>query len=115
MYSNSSVVALVFCLFGSALPHQHAVAGSTTSVGRLVVTGKMSAARATHSATLLSDGKVLIAGGMENDGMIFDSAELYDGATGQFHAYGENVRSTCWIQRHSAEKWQSIGRGWLGP
>ena len=51
MVSHLSLVALALCLFASALPHQHAVAGSTTSVGKQVVTGKMSMARATHSAT----------------------------------------------------------------
>jgi hypothetical protein len=89
MDSHLSIVALALCLFASALPHQHAVVGSTTSVGSLVVTGKMRAARATHSATLLSDGKVLIARGMENDGMIFDSADLYDDATGRFTPTGK--------------------------
>ncbi|MFL5732840.1 MAG: Kelch repeat-containing protein [Chloroflexia bacterium] len=40
--------------------------------------------RACHSATLLPNGKVLIAGGMQRDGVITSSAELFDPATGAF-------------------------------
>jgi len=58
--------------------------------GTFSVTGQMAFARVAHSATLLSDGKVLIAGGFgvtENDVATF-TAELYDPATGMFRATG---------------------------
>ena len=49
--------------------------------------GRMNSARSQHSATLLSNGKVLIAGGeLSNEPLI--SAELYDPATGVFTPTG---------------------------
>jgi N-acetylneuraminic acid mutarotase len=45
-----------------------------------VLTGSMNAARDFHTATLLADGRVLVAGGRDANG-ILDSAELYDPAT----------------------------------
>ncbi|CAN98509.1 conserved hypothetical protein with Kelch motif [Sorangium cellulosum So ce56] len=62
-----------------------------------VATGRMTTPRAEHTATLLDDGRVLIAGGFLglDEGMICDpkystmplgSAEIYDPATGAFLA-----------------------------
>src|SRR5438309_1874432 len=50
-------------------------------------TGSMLATRAQHTATLLRNGKVLIAGGV-NASAVLASAELYDPATGAFSATG---------------------------
>jgi hypothetical protein len=55
------------------------------STGSFSVTGNMTTARSQHTATLLANGKVLIAGG---DNAIPSSAELYDPTTGMFTAIG---------------------------
>lgn len=54
-------------------------------------TGAMALARASHTATLLDDGRVLIAGGTTPDlgaTDLADSVEIYDPATGAFHVAG---------------------------
>src|SRR6266705_750219 len=60
----------------------------TATAGSVTSTGKMSTPRAGHTATLLPNGKVLIVGGMERDGVFFATAELYDSATGRFTPTG---------------------------
>jgi hypothetical protein len=57
--------------------------------GMLVPTGNTTTARFSHTATLLLNGKVLIAGGMEQNGVWLDSAELYDPAKGRFSPIGK--------------------------
>ena len=52
--------------------------------GTFTTTGSMIAARFGYSATLLFDGRVLIAGGSK-----FASAEVYDPSTGTFGATGD--------------------------
>src|SRR2546429_636629 len=51
-----------------------------------VPTGSVFTARSRHTATLLPNGKVLVAGG--NNGPALSSAELYDPATGMWAATG---------------------------
>jgi Kelch motif/Galactose oxidase, central domain len=52
-----------------------------------IYTGSLNVARAEHTATLLPDGKVLVACG--TDGSPFNSAELYDPATGTWSFTGD--------------------------
>jgi hypothetical protein len=56
--------------------------------GQLALTGNTTIARFAHTATLLGNNKVLIAGGMERNGVWLDSAELYDPVNGQFTPAG---------------------------
>src|SRR5207249_312001 len=52
-----------------------------------ITTGSLAAARCYHTATLLPNGKVLVAGGF-NDSNRLASAELYDPASGTWTATG---------------------------
>ncbi len=81
-------VWVVFCLIaGGVLGYrgpEHLAAAK--SGGRLIPLPAMHVARAAHTATLLKNGKVLIAGGMEREGAILDSTELYDPAKRTYSA-----------------------------
>jgi hypothetical protein len=67
--------------------------------GSFTATGSMSSARSDHTATLLSDGRVLLAGGTGSDGSgawsPLKSAELYDPKTGTFSPTG-SMSSFSW-------------------
>jgi hypothetical protein len=83
--AQASILALSVVLAAIAL------APRTTPpiTGRVVSTGSPVAARFSHTATLLPNNQVLIAGGMERNGVWLDSAELYDPASGRFTSVGK--------------------------
>src|SRR5437867_1194536 len=56
--------------------------------GTWTATGSLGAARGEHTATLLPNGKVLVAGGVSNSYSFLVSAELYDPASGTWTATG---------------------------
>jgi len=58
------------------------------STGEFTETGAMNTPRANHTATRLSDGRVLIAGGNDGNSSLA-SAEIYDPATGTFSVTGD--------------------------
>ena len=76
----SLALVALFALFltGASLP--------TTEIGRVIRAASMHDRRADHTATLLPDGRVLIAGGMVENGVFLNSAELFDPAKGTFVA-----------------------------
>jgi len=57
--------------------------------GSIIPTGNPVQARFAHTATLLQNGRVLIAGGMERNGVWLNSAELWDPDTERFIASGK--------------------------
>src|SRR5499427_4185066 len=62
---------------------------SSARMGTVTSASPMLEPRSGHTATLLPDGKVLIAGGMRRNQDFYKSAELYDPATGKFQLTGE--------------------------
>jgi uncharacterized delta-60 repeat protein len=66
--------------FGPIAPITQATTGQWTTTGDLIT------ARTDHTATLLPNGKILVAGGF--NGNYLASAELYDPATGQWSTTG---------------------------
>jgi hypothetical protein len=71
------ITLAVFLTVGSSLP-------ASNAQGKVIPAASMHARRADHTATLLPGGRVLIAGGMVENGVFLDSAELFDPAKQTF-------------------------------
>jgi hypothetical protein len=87
-----------FCLFllsiaalnlGAVVMPTRAAVGAESSAGSITPTGSMIEPRSGHSATLLPDGRILVAGGMRRNQDFYRSAELYDPTTGRFQPTGQ--------------------------
>src|SRR5262249_7091420 len=77
------------------------------------LTGHMTVSRYGHSATLLPDGKVLIAGGWDSQYKPLASAELYDPTSGTFIATGKMTEARA---GHTATLiWLRSPVVWLKP
>ena len=63
-----------------------------------VPAGNMTTPRVGHSATLLHDGRVLIAGGTNLSKTPLSSAEIYDPVSGTFAQTGDVTRARMWHQ-----------------
>src|SRR5437660_12575368 len=80
-----ALITLLLAAIGSA-QSVHATVSESPDPS-WVTTGNLVTARYNHTATLLSSGKVLVAGGQGSSG-ILSSAELYDAATGGWSSTG---------------------------
>jgi hypothetical protein len=64
--------------------------------GTFSATGSMATGRTAHTATLLKDGRVLIASGCGDKNVPVASAELYDPAAGEFSPTGSVATARCY-------------------
>jgi hypothetical protein len=58
------------------------------ATGKWVETGELSMPRNSHTATLLADGRVLVAGGTDGKGHALASCEIYDPTIGKWNLTG---------------------------
>jgi len=93
---NRSRLLFVACItlsltvsFAVAAAAFRATAPSVSRVGTVTPATPMLEPRSGQTATLLPDGRVLIAGGMRRNQDFYKSAELYDPTTGKFQPTGE--------------------------
>jgi hypothetical protein len=71
---------------------------ANAQTGTFSATGSMVTARFGPTATLLSNGKALLAGGQDNSSnTVLASAELYDPTTGTFSATGSMSAARAWF------------------
>jgi hypothetical protein len=78
------MLMLLAALFFGAVPPRAAQAAP----GTWTASGNLNTARSSHTATLLLDGKVLVAGGYGAPVVFLNSAEVYDPATGAWSTTG---------------------------
>jgi hypothetical protein len=87
------LAALGASFFAMYLPSSAVMASAG---GGVVATGDTAVPRFDHTATLLSNGKVLIAGGMARNGVPEPTAEVYDPATRRFTPVGKMASPRGW-------------------
>ncbi len=85
-YQSKLVVSLFLVLSINCSAQKKAadISVSEPTLGEITETAKLSEARAHHSATRLSDGTVVVIGGMERNGVFFDTAEVFNPKTNKF-------------------------------
>lgn len=72
------------------------VCATSRTGGSIVTTGQMIEARFDHAAVLLQTGRVLVVGGIERNGVMQPSAELFDPVTGRFTITGKPLAQHGW-------------------
>jgi len=83
------ILALAGLLSAATLVPEPAGRASAQAPGpRWSLTGSLNVGRSEHTATLLPNGQVLVAGGFGPPNQVLSSAELYDPATGTWRATG---------------------------
>src|ERR1035437_10903407 len=85
-YRSGAIRTLLVGLFAVAMATGTAI--SSSAQGPWTNTGSLNTARRFHSATLLMNGEVLVAGGRDSAGNTLISAELYNPATGKWTVTG---------------------------
>jgi hypothetical protein len=108
-----AIAGFVFVL--SSHPDRNAVLADVPRAGSVSPAPPMLEPRSGHTATLLPNGEVLIAGGMRRNQDFYRSAELYDAVAGRFQATGEMSIARV---GHAAVLLRSgkvlIAGGWVG-
>src|SRR5947199_9022132 len=85
--SEQLAIRPIFLLLSTAAALLGAPLATQGTPVNFVITGSLATARYFHTATLLPNGKVLVAGG-DGNGPSQESAELYDPASGTWTATG---------------------------
>jgi hypothetical protein len=88
----SSFRSLAYTAFAIGLLASSSFPALAANSGTWATTGNLNVSRAGHSATLLPNGQVLVAGG-ENSGAVLASAELYNPTTGKWTLTGSMASS----------------------
>lgn len=113
--SRSILIPLVILISSGGAPAFQPPPIPATATGSVVPAGQMLDPRSGHTATLLPDGKVLIAGGMRRNQDFYKSAELYDPSTAKFQATGEmNIGRVGQIAVLLSTGKVLIAGGWVG-
>jgi WD40 repeat protein len=83
------IAAITVALFFGSWALDIASSATSPDAGRVAATGDMNGIRFDHAAALLPNGQVLIVGGIERNGVVQPTVELFDPATGRFSPTGK--------------------------